>query len=172
MPEVSTPVTKDPDDSLHAQKQCLTTNLPGEPLAPMINQSTNQKQRNRRVFFSNDVKRSIIENLEANIENFDAGELLQDLDKLTSKLLLRKLSRRIFFFQLDDTHAQRTWTLKDVLHLGEFITKSVLCVLHVNKTWEKDSSLMAKSQVVKTASKICTVQSVEYVINQCHQKVL
>jgi hypothetical protein len=91
MPETSFIVTKDPKDSLHAQKQCLTTSFSGEPLAPIINQSTNQKQRNLRVSFSNEVKRSIIENLDDNIDNFDAGELLQELDKLTSKLVLRKL---------------------------------------------------------------------------------
>ena len=98
MPEVSTLATKAPNDSLHAQKQCLTTSLPGEPLAPIINQATYQKQQNPRVSFSNDVKRSIIENLDENIDNFDAGELLQELDKLTSKLVLSQLSMLISSF--------------------------------------------------------------------------
>jgi hypothetical protein len=75
-------------------------------------------------------------------------------------------SSLIFFFQPDATLAPKTWTLKDAPHLGEFITKSVSSVLHVIKTWEKDSSLMDRTQAVKTASKNSTVQSVEYVMGQ------
>ena len=75
---------QDQTESLHAQNYCLTKSFPGEPLAPILNSSSNQKHRNLKVSFSNDVKRAIIDDLDVKTDTFDAGELLEELNKLTS----------------------------------------------------------------------------------------
>ena len=74
---------RDQDTGEHVEENILITS---EPSSPIMNTSPKKKQGKLRVSFSDDIKRNIIEDLNTDIETFDAGELLQELENIAGNI--------------------------------------------------------------------------------------